>query len=446
MAPKHSWFSDMAFGADNGEFRAVPYRSHQEAIAAARAALADPKGFGLILGPASSGKTTIARALADQLADDTAVARLDGARMNGHSLLTELLGHFGYDADLDSSDELLRTVGMFAVRQLRKHQAPAVVIDNADRMYPSALRCLDGLAKLRVNNQFALRIILLGENRLHNIVAVESLDHLARRLVVEFRLEPMSAQETMAYVHSHLESCGVSPPDNVFPANVCEYLHSTSGGWPGLVNRRAIDALEHADRFPVTLADLAGENLAEPSSSDHDTIPELMPEDDDSAASEVSETPVSAVADDRREKDAPAEPQEDREPPRLILTRDGKIVTDYTFNERKVLIGRSELADVIVPDAFVSKMHALLLLYSDALVLLDLNSANGLTVNSTIVRSTILNSGDIIVLGNHRLKIENAPQVSPAIERVLASGDTVKMRTLIKSREYPLRPLRAVDS
>lgn len=446
MAPQHSWFSDMAFGADNGVLGTLPYRSHKEAVASAKSALAHPDGFGLVLGTASSGKTTIANTLADQLADQVAVALIDSVRMNGRSLLTEILEHFGYDADLDSSDELLKTIGIFAVRQMRENQAPVLIIDNAERMYPSALRCLDGLAKLHVHNQYALRIILLGQDRLRGIVTAEGLDHLARRLVGEYRLEPMNVQETMAYLHSRLKACGVSPPDSVFPVNVCDYLHSKSGGWPGLVNRHAIDALEHADRFPVTLADLGVEELPELPASGHEIIPELSPESEEIIESkEFEATAIEAVADVDDADEAP-EPDEARKPPRLILTRDGDTVTTYTFKERKVLIGRSELADIIVPDAFVSKMHALMMLYSDALVLIDLNSANGLTVNSTIVRSTILRSGDIILLGNHRLKIEDAPPVSPEIERVLASGDTIKMRNLIKSRRHRPGGLRVVDS
>jgi pSer/pThr/pTyr-binding forkhead associated (FHA) protein len=117
-----------------------------------------------------------------------------------------------------------------------------------------------------------------------------------------------------------------------------------------------------------------------------------------------------------------------------VLTRDGKTISEYVFNGNKVLLGRSDFVDVIVEDDFVSKVHAVFLLYTDALVLLDLNSSNGTTVNSVITKKTILKSDDIISLGNHRLKVENAPEVSEEMEELLKSPDTLKMKNLVDLR------------
>ena len=120
--------------------------------------------------------------------------------------------------------------------------------------------------------------------------------------------------------------------------------------------------------------------------------------------------------------------------PRLVLTRDGETLLDYTFKERKVVVGRSTLADIVVPDRFASKLHAMMLLYSDALVLVDLNSANGTTVNSTRISTTVLCDNDIISFGHHRLKVLNAPPVSREIAEALDKQDTVKMKTLVEAR------------
>ncbi len=103
------------------------------------------------------------------------------------------------------------------------------------------------------------------------------------------------------------------------------------------------------------------------------------------------------------------------------------------------MIGRSDFADVMVDDDYVSKIHAVLLLYSDALVLLDLNSANGTTVNSVKVKKTILKDGDIISLGNHRVKIENAPVISADVEELLKAPDTIKMKNLVDLRRQRAR-------
>jgi pSer/pThr/pTyr-binding forkhead associated (FHA) protein len=79
------------------------------------------------------------------------------------------------------------------------------------------------------------------------------------------------------------------------------------------------------------------------------------------------------------------------------------------------------------------------LLYSDALVLLDLNSANGTTVNSVKVRKTILRDNDVISLGRHRIKVENAPPISADMEALLKAPDTIKMKNLVDLRRQRAR-------
>jgi len=117
-------------------------------------------------------------------------------------------------------------------------------------------------------------------------------------------------------------------------------------------------------------------------------------------------------------------------PPRLIVSKDGDTVNEFTFSDRKVLIGRSEFADIVIEDLYASKLHAMILAYADALVLLDLNSANGLTLNSVKLQSAVLEENDIISIGRHRLKVENAPELSEEMRRMVETKDTLKMMNI----------------
>ena len=117
-------------------------------------------------------------------------------------------------------------------------------------------------------------------------------------------------------------------------------------------------------------------------------------------------------------------------PPRLIVSKDGDTVDEFTFSDKKVLIGRSEFADIVIEDLYASKLHAMILAYTDALVLLDLNSANGLMLNSVKLQSAVLEENDIISIGRHRLKVENAPELSEKMRRMVESKDTLKMMNI----------------
>ncbi len=118
-------------------------------------------------------------------------------------------------------------------------------------------------------------------------------------------------------------------------------------------------------------------------------------------------------------------------PPRIIVSRHRETLGEYTVADKKVLIGRSEFADIVIEDLFASKLHAMMLVYSDALVLLDLNSANGITVNSVKTKCAILKENDIITIGHHRLKIENAPELSEEMRQMVETRDTQKMRNIV---------------
>ncbi len=129
---------------------------------------------------------------------------------------------------------------------------------------------------------------------------------------------------------------------------------------------------------------------------------------------------------------------------RIIVTCDGETVAEHELTKRQYVIGRGDLADIIIEDSYVSKMHAMLQIYSNAIVLLDLNSTNGTTVNSTVVQKTILRNNDIISLGQYRLKIENAPALSTEMDQRVKASDTLTMEHLDDFRR--LRARRTVTA
>lgn len=411
MQEDYSALGERAFGHDAESLVTIAYQSHQEALKFLQAALRDPDGVALLHGPVGAGKSTIMRTLARQLSRYGAVAHLDGTRLKPKELLAGMLEQFGHDVHSELDDEMLRMVNDYAGQQTRTYQPPVLIIDNVDRMFPAALRILNTLAALTVPGLYTLRIVLSGHDKLKPIVESEGLSNLAERNPAWFSLAPLTSKETMIYLHARLRAAGLEQADTVFPFDVCDRLRDQSGGWPGLLNHFALEAYERATDFPVSVVDTV----------------------EDGAAARPEKAKQSGIPVLKRSTAKKAQP------PRLIVTRDGTVTMEYTFSEKKVLIGRSDFADVIVNDDFVSKLHVALLLYSDALVLLDLNSANGTTVNSVKVKKTILKDDDIISLGHHRLKIENAPVISEEMAQLLKSPDTIKMKSLVDMRKLHAR-------
>ena len=377
MQSAHPELGDQAFGNDADALVTVQYQAHRDALKFIQSMLRSSSGVGVLHGTRSSGKTTIVRRVKNAMPDDTAVALVDGTDIRPRGLLSAMLVQYGYNTGLQSTSELLQMVRVFATQQTQSIQSPILIVDNVEHMYPSALRTLNSLAALKVQHRFAIRILLTGTEGLSPLIASADMANIAKRNIGIFTVGPLSTRETMLYLHAQLTARGVQQPYEMFPADLCNRLRELSGGWPGLINHYAQEAIRP-------------------------------------------------------------------ERPRLILTRNGKTVSHHTFSTKKVLIGRSEFADVVLDDEFASKLHAVLMLYSNALVLLDLNSSNGTTVNSVRTSSTILQDDDIISIGSHRLKVVNAPALSAEMADRINAPDTVKMKNLTEMRR--LREKRRVAS
>ena len=171
---------------------------------------------------------------------DLAVAVVDGARMKTPELLSRILEQFGYNVVLNSTDELLNMLNVFVVQQARSRQAPVLVLENINEMFPSALGALCKLASLKANSRYALRLVLTSNRDIGRIIQSPSMSSIAERVIGNYELGPMTSQEALRYLYAKLRSGGVDRPDDIFSVDVCEKLHALSGGLPGDLDAMAL--------------------------------------------------------------------------------------------------------------------------------------------------------------------------------------------------------------
>jgi type II secretory pathway predicted ATPase ExeA len=304
-----------AFGEHADPGLIVAYQSHQDALRFLAAALGQANSVAVLQGPTGSGKTTIINEQQTWSSRDSAVALLDGTHMTPRGLLVSMLSQYGVPTTSQYDDQLLQDLNKFLKQQMRSRPAPVLMIDNADRATPSALRLLNWLAALDTRGNYSLRLVLTGKERLSRLLRDDSMRGLARRHPATYSLNSLTTQEAMIYLRTRLIAAGGERSEKVFPVKTCEKIHELSGGWPGSLNKQAIEVMER--------------------------MTELR-----------SARPI----------------------PHVTVSRDGITVAEFELTERQYIIGRTELADIVVEDTYVSKMHAMLQIYSNAIVLLDLNS------------------------------------------------------------------------
>ncbi|GAB2506221.1 FHA domain-containing protein FhaA [Corynebacterium atrinae] len=103
--------------------------------------------------------------------------------------------------------------------------------------------------------------------------------------------------------------------------------------------------------------------------------------------------------------DAPTEFTElPKDPVVSLLLQDGSSRT-YLVHEGSNIIGRSNDADLRLPDTGVSRQHAEVTWDGQDAVLVDLQSTNGTTVNDTPVENWLLADGDVITMGHSHIEV-----------------------------------------
>lgn len=375
-------------GAGLREFRTfVRYEAQQKALGLLSDILTDERGVVLLHGPSASGKSVVANQFVQHVQSRMSVAVVDGSRLNTDELLSRILEQFGYNLSLNSTDEMMNMLNVFAVQQTRTHEPPVLILENINDMYPSALGALCKLASVTAGSRYALRIILVSSRDMSRIIDAPSMASISRRVIGNIELGPMKSNEAMRYLYAKLRSGGIERPDDLLPVDVCEKIHAMAGGWPGDMDAMAISILEQASSFPVKLEDILDPN--------------------------------APVADDV---------------PKIIVTSMGKTLQEIRLTEKRALIGRSDLSDVVIKDQFVSNQHALLIRDKNAVVLVDLKSRNGTYVNSRRVQSKVLLHDDIISLGDHRIKMVYAPGHSSIVIDDPELADTAKMKNIADAR------------
>ena len=362
--------SSRAFGEHADPRLIIAYGAYLAARHHLDATLEHPGGCALLSGPRGSGKTTTIKEHAAWIGRDTPVAVIDGAGLSTRQLVDGMLAQFGVELRQLADDQLLSVLSRFLGDMNHKNRVPVLCVDNFDRTTAGTRTLLNWLAAHEEHDKYSLRFVLTGATDLSALLRDSSLRSLAKRRPATWSMNPLDPQEACMYLRT--KWIAVDDGDNVdaaFPADVCTRLHAASKGWPGTLNALAI---VEADSFA-----------------------ELQPAT-----------------------------------PRVVLTCDGETLGQQSLLPGNYIIGRSKLSDIQVDDRFVSNNHALLQVYRNAVLLVDLNSTNGITVNSIQVQTKILRTDDVITLGQHRLKIENTPPYSAEIDERIDVAETQTLKQL----------------
>ncbi len=216
--------------------------SHREALAHLLYGIEEGEGFISVTGEVGTGKTTLCRTLLERLDGDTELAFLFNPSRTALELLQSICAEFDLPAEGLARRCLMTQLDAFLVEQKKRGRRVLLIIDEAQTLTENTLEQVRLLSNLETSREKLIQILLLGQPELDRKLGDRGLRQLRQRISVRWKLEPLSAVETRAYVRHRL-SVAAGEPKDLFSESALREIHRRTGGIPRLVNQLCDRAL-----------------------------------------------------------------------------------------------------------------------------------------------------------------------------------------------------------
>ncbi len=193
-------------------------------------------GFVQLTGEVGTGKTTLCRALLEQVPAETHIALILNPLMNPVEMLAAICEELRIStAGVEGSSKgLVDRLNRFLLDAHARGERVVLLIDEAQNLSIESLEQVRLLTNLETSKEKLLQIILLGQPELRELLQRRSLRQLAQRITARYHLTPLGQEDTARYVSHRLAVAGASR--NPFSRSGLKALFQRSRGVPRLVN------------------------------------------------------------------------------------------------------------------------------------------------------------------------------------------------------------------
>src|SRR5262245_25937277 len=213
-----------------------PSRVHREALSHLRYGIEGHAGFTVITGEIGCGKTTLLQTVLRSIDRKTSISRLMNTMLDSRELLEAIMLDFGLDPGHGRSKPyLIRDLAQFLVDERRAGRLALLIIDEAQNLSVSALEEIRMLSNFETEKSKLVQIVLVGQPNLRDLLARHDLEQLRQRVTVSYHIEPLTSEETHAYVNHRLRHASVGSP-LTFSRPVTDVIHMNSRGVARTIN------------------------------------------------------------------------------------------------------------------------------------------------------------------------------------------------------------------
>ena len=209
---------------------------HQEALGHLLYGTGQYGGFVQLTGEVGTGKTTVVRTLLEQKLVDVDVAMIHNPSQNELQFVQSICDELGvvYEPAGLTLKTLVDALNAHLLAAHAGGRRTVLIIDEAQNLPRDVLEQVRLLTNLETHKEKLLRIMLIGQPELAELLARPDLRQLASRITARYHLMPLSEPETGEYIRHRLRVAGTT--EDIFAPAAIREIHRAARGVPRLIN------------------------------------------------------------------------------------------------------------------------------------------------------------------------------------------------------------------
>lgn len=235
-------------------------KGHSSAFSYLKYGVYQGEGFLVITGDIGTGKTTLVRALLNELdTREVIAAQIVSTQLDADDLLRAVATAFGVNMRIDGKAQLIATIEAFLLMTFQAGKRALLLVDEAQNLGARALEELRMLSNFQCGDHALLQSFLIGQPELRILMRSPLMEQFRQRVIASYHLGPLDQADTRAYVEHRLNLVGWKS-DPSFDADAFVEIHRATGGVPRRINslcNRVLLAAYLSEKHALSRADIA---------------------------------------------------------------------------------------------------------------------------------------------------------------------------------------------
>jgi len=241
-------------------------RGHKRALSYLRYGVEQGEGFIVITGDIGTGKSTLARALFEELdREDIVAAQIVTTQLDEDDLLKMVATSFNIPQKSNDKAELIKSIEDFLLMHHREGKRVLLLVDEAQNLPPRSVEELRMLSNFQVENRALMQSFLLGQKEFRNILQSPDMEQLRQRVIAAYHLSPLALDETRQYIEHRLTTVGWKSYPSFSPdafVKIYQYTRGVPRKINNLCDRLLLFCfLEEKDKINSRLVSIVTEEL-----------------------------------------------------------------------------------------------------------------------------------------------------------------------------------------